>query len=337
MLSSLGLVEALDLRNNRLAIRSSRDYQVGQTTKVRIQIPPGSGKLLTVEVEVIERIPQGKGFIFKTRLLTELKGLEFRGSDPALRERPRYAVNVRVRSRELPGFKATAIDFSTTGTQLILEDAVAVGTTTELHFDLEGFRLSTLSVPAQAMWCTPKADRPNAGFRFLDLSPQLQRDVAELANFLGDRANSDLENLLEQAKLLAPDASVQPLRPRPQPVAAAPQAAPTPPEPEVAWATLPLRARVDGYTRNLNTGSLYLRLASQGQDVHMLEFPDCECLQERQLSACADVVGLSSARQSPWLSSLEARLGPGSWKHYRLLAEDGSVLLELISRPCRAG
>ena len=331
MLSNLGLVEALDLRNNRLAIRSNREYRVGETTKVRIQVPPGTGKVMTVEVEILERVPQSsKGFIFKTRVLTELKGLEFRGSDPALRERPRYAVNVRVRSRDLPGFKATAIDFSTTGTQLILEDPVAVGITTELHFDLEGFRLNTLSLPAQVMWCTPKADRPNVGFRFLELTPQLQRDVADLAVFLGERANSDLENLLEQAKLLAPDVSVQPIRPRPPATPAAPAV-------EIAWSTLPLRARVDGYTRNLNTGSLYLRLVGQAQEVHMLEFPDCVCLNELMLAESAQVAGLSSARQTPWLSGMEARLGPGSWKHYRLLAEDGAVLLELLSRPCRAG
>ncbi len=331
MLSFLGVVEALDLRNNQLAIRSTKSYKVGEKSKVRIQVPPGTGKVMTVEVEVLERIPQGsRTSIYRTRVLTDLGDLEFRGDDPALRDKPRHAVNVRVRSRELPGFRATAIDFSRGGAQLVLEGPVEARQQVNLHFDLDGFRLETLNLQAEIMWCKTEGSQPNAGVRFVGTSPGQDRVIAELAEFLGDRANGQLEDLLSKAKLLAPETAPAPRR---EVVTQAPL---QPAEAESAWLTLPLQAQVDGYTRNLNNGSLYLRLASAGEDIHTLEFPNCHWLEDHHLGRCNRVVGLSSSRQTPLLESLQDRLGPGSWKHYRLLSEDQQVLFELISRPCRA-
>lgn len=329
MLSFLGVVEALDLRNQQLAIRSTKNYKVGERSKVRIQVPPGTGKVMTVEVEILERIPQNsRACIYRTRVLTDLGDLEFRGDDPALRDKPRHAVNVRVRSRELPGFRATAIDFSRGGAQLVLEGPVEARQQVTLHFDLDGFRLETLTLQAEIMWCKTEGTQPNAGVRFTGTSPAQDRVIAELAEFLGDRANGQLEDLLSKAKLLAPETAPPP---RPQ-VPAQPEQ----PTPQPSWVTLPLRAQVDGYTRNLNNGSLYLRLASSGEDIHTLEFPNCHWLEDHHLGRCNQVAGLSSSRQTPLLESLEERLGPGSWKHYRLLSEDQQVLFELISRPCRA-
>lgn len=332
MLSFLGVVEALDLRNNQLAIRSTKSYKIGEKSKVRIQVPPGTGKVITVEVEVIERIPQdSRTSIYRTKVLTDLGDLEFRGDDPALRDKPRHAVNVRVRSRELPGFRATAIDFSRGGAQLVLEGPVEAGQQVTLHFDLDGFRLETLSVQAEIMWCKTEGSQPNAGVRFVGTSPAQDGVVAELAEFLGDRANGQLEDLLSKAKLLAPEAAPAPRRE----VSSSTQTAPVS-SPQSAWLTLPLQAQVDGYTRNLNNGSLYLRLTSAGEDIHTLEFPNCHWLEDHHLGRCNQVVGLSSSRQTPLLASLQERLGPGSWKHYRLLSDDQQVLFELISRPCRA-
>lgn len=345
MFASAGLVEALDLRNQILTLRSSRNYQPGEHSKVRVQLPPGTGKLVQVPIEILR--PAGPN-LYRARVLADLSGLDFRGTDPALRDSARYAVSLRVRSPDLPGFQGLAVDFSESGTQLEVSGPVAEGRKLDLIFDLDGYRLRSLACQAEVMWAS--SGQPyQLGCRFLVPSADLAQELSLLADFLGDRANSELESLLDKARLLARDPLSEPVLPPrarapvvPTPPAAAPAPVPAPPavpvvekRPARPPLSLPLVADLDGYSRNLRSGSFYLRLVAGDEQVHTLEFPDCQVAFDHYTAGCRQLRTLRSWTESAWLDEVRPRLGPGSWKHYQLLSEDQVVLLELISRQCR--
>ena len=96
--------------------------------------------------------------------------------------------------------------------------------------------------------------------------------------------------------------------------------------------TLPVKARLDGYSRNLASGSLFVRFATPDESIHTLEFPACRWLEDRETARCAEVARLQSEALG---AEEEDRLGPGVWRRYSLLAEDGESLMEIISRPCK--
>ncbi len=327
MFSMIGLVEALDLRQGTLTLRSRKNYPLGTQTKVRVQVPPGSGKIVNLPVQIEEKLAEG---IYRASLLTRVEGLEFKGSDPILRSRPRHSVHLRVRSREIPGFQATATDLSASGAQLEdVQGAVPSGTQMVLHIDLEGWRKASLSSPAEVVRCRRKGQGYELGLRFLHPTPEAAREMAELSQFVGRRENSDLRSLLDAAKRVEPLETGRAL-PAQQPVAATTKAAPT-------SLFLPVRARLDGYSRNVTSGSLYLRLLDQQEAIHTLEFPECQLLKDHDTVRCQDIDQLRSQGESAWISEVKVRLGPGLWKHYALLSASGDLLLELISRPLRSG
>jgi hypothetical protein len=330
------VVEAVDLRQNMLIFRSGQSFQRGQKVRVRIHIPPGSGRVMPVDVEIVDERCQGKaGKLYRTRVLSDLGGAEFRGSDPALRDKERHSTNVRVRSRDLPGFRAMAVDLSHTGVQLEVEAPMEIGKTLQLHMDLDGFRYAQVVCPARTVWCRPckETGKLRAGLQFLPPSPPVDKQLRELAEFLEARSESQLEELLDQAKILTPD-----VEPASQPLV---KAAPAPPRAAaerrhaLRTLTLPLDAKLDGYARNLNAGSLFVNLAGADGVLQTLEFPDCRLVHDHLSSVITDVRGLGSTQDSDLLLGLKSRLGEGNWKHYQLLGPSQEVVLEIVSRQCR--
>lgn len=331
-----GVVEAVDLRKNMLIFRSSQSFQPGQKTRVRMHLPPGSGRVVPVDVEVLEERCQGKaGKLYRTRVLSDLGGAEFYGSDPALRDKARHSTNVRVRSRDLPGFRAMAVDLSHTGVQLEVEAPVELDKTLQLHMDLDGFRYAQVVCPARTVWCRPckETGKMRAGLQFLPPSPTVDKQLRELAEFLEARSESQLEELLDQAKMLTPDVAL----PAPRLAKAAAPVTEAPDERRQAprTLTLPLNARLDGYARNLNAGSLFVNLAGSDGVLQTLEFPDCRLVHDHLSASIPDVRGLGSSQDSELLLGMKPRLGEGNWKHYQLLGPSQEVVLEIISRQCR--
>ncbi|MBS2035588.1 PilZ domain-containing protein [bacterium] len=323
MFSRIGLVEALDLRNGNLTLRSRQRLAPGTRTKVRVQLPPGTGKVVTVPIVIeSEQALAGGVFLYRALVDTELPAqLEFHGHDPILRQGRRINVNIRARAKELPGFQGTVTDLSRGGAQLKLAGRIKEKLRFVLNLDLEGFRLDTLAIPVEVA----RAGEDECGVRFLPKDGQQQKDIEDLSRFVEERATSGLEKLLNQARLAeAPRGPVAP--PVPKVVSAtAPQAA----LPSVL--ELPVKARLDGYSRNLSSGSLYVRLVAADETIHTLEFPSCRWMEDRETARCAEVARLRSAQADD-----EDNLGPGQWRRYGLLADDGEVLLELISRACKA-
>lgn len=344
MFTRIGLVEALDLRNGTLTLRSHQILKTGQETKVRVQVPPGTGKVLTVPVEILsEKSTKSAGFIYRAKVKMDLSPYEFRGNDPILRDVIRFEVNLRARAKELPDFRATVNDFSRTGAQLQVARPVAKGLKFPLHLDLDGFRQSTVSVAAEVVWVETKGENHFCGVRFLPKDPQEERLLGEVADFVARRAGFGLEQLLDEAKRLEPHAPIYYDRtpaaaPKPAEEAAAPAVAPAaaPVSSTIeSGLMLPVGARLDGYSRNLASGSFFLRFQTADDQLHTLEFPDCQIVRDLHTAQCAQAAHLSSRTESDWLRSESPRLGPGVWKHYACLAEDRQILLELISRPLR--
>ncbi|MBN9414249.1 MAG: PilZ domain-containing protein [Candidatus Eremiobacteraeota bacterium] len=326
MFSRVGLVEALDLRNGNLTLRSRKRMTLGTRTQVRVQLPPGTGKVVTVPILLeSEQALQGGTFLYRAVVDTELpEQLEFRGDDPILRQGRRVDVKIRARAKELPDFQATVTDFSRGGAQLKLSGPIKQKLRFLLNLDLEGFRLDTLAVPVEVARVTAHEDGHECGVRFLPKDQQLEKDLDDLARFVEERASSGLQKLLSQSRLAAP---------LPETAPRAPVVPPPPPQPVRQDLNLPVQARLDGYSRNLTSGSLFLRFVASDESIHTLEFPACRWLEDRETARCAEVARLQSAALS---HQEEERLGPGSWRRYSLLAEDGECLLELVSRACKA-
>lgn len=327
MFSRVGLVEALDLRNGNLTLRSRKRMALGTRTQVRVQLPPGTGKVVTVPIVIeSEQELQGGIYLYRALVDTELpEQLEFHGDDPVLRQGRRVDVKIRARAKELPQFQATVTDFSRGGAQLKLKGPIKSKLRFVLNLDLEGFRLDTLAVPIEVARVTSNADGDECGVRFLPKDAQQQKDLDDLTRFVEERASSGLQTLLNQARLAAP-------LPGTAPRAAAPQA-PPPPKAEPHSLVLPVKARLDGYSRNLTSGSLFVRFVTTDETIHTLEFPACRWLEDRETARCAEVARLQSEAVA---AEEEERLGPGVWRRYSMLAEDNETLLELISRPCKA-
>lgn len=327
MFSRFGLVEALDLRNGNLTLRSRKRMSIGTRTQVRVQLPPGTGKVVTIPIILeSEQALQGGTFLYRALVDTELPDqLEFHGDDPVLRQGRRVEVKIRARAKELPNFQATVTDFSRGGAQLKLAGPLPPKVRFVLNLDLDGFRLDTLAVPVEVARSTSNDDGYECGVKFLPKDAQQQKDLDDLARFVEERATSGLEKLLNQARLADPLPGA----------ATRPVAAPVTPAPKpVAQAlSLPVKARLDGYSRNLSSGSLFLRFMAPDETIHTLEFPACRWLEDRETARCPEIARL----QSEAVAGEEAdRLGPGVWRRYSLLAEDGESLLELISRSCKA-
>ena len=328
MFSRVGLVEALDLRNGHLTLRSRKRLALGTRTQVRVQLPPGTGKLVTVPIIIESEQPlQAGGFLYRAVVDTELpEQLEFHGDDPLLRQGRRVDVNIRARARELPEFRAIVTDFSRGGCQLKLCGPIQRGLRFVLNLDLEGFRLDTLAVPVEVTRVN-SAEHHECGVRFLPRDSAQERDLNDLANFVEERAGSGLQKLLNQARLADP----APVTARPVAIVAPPVIKSPPPTHEMLL--LPVKARLDGYTRNLTSGSLYVRFVTVDEVIHTLEFPACRWLEDLETARCAEVARL---RCQTLAAEEEERYGPGQWRKYAFLADDGEVLLELTSRHLKA-
>ena len=326
MFSRVGLVEALDLRNGNLTLRSRKRMTIGTRTQVRVQLPPGTGKVVTVPIVLeSEQTLEGGTFLYRAVVDTELpEQLEFHGDDPILRQGRRVDVKIRARAKELPEFQATVTDFSRGGAQLKLSGPIKQRLRFLLNLDLEGFRLDALAVPVEVARVTSNDGGHECGVRFLPKDQQQEKDLEDLARFVEERASSGLQKLLSQSRLAAPLPGAEPRA----------VVHPTPtPKPVAQDLSLPVGARLDGYSRNLTSGSLFVRFVAADESIHTLEFPGCRWLEDRETARCSEVARMQSTALS---QEEEARLGPGNWRRYTLLAEDGESLLELISRACKA-
>lgn len=331
MLSFLNaVVELVDLRNNQLLFRSNRKYPDGQQLDVKVALPPGSGKVTTLPIQVMSSRPlENGGILYNARVLADVEGVELQGNikDPALRRAPRYAVGVRVRSRRLPGYRAITVDLSRSGLQLETDGPVQTGEMLDLTLEFDRQGLPELNCDARVVWCRqlPKSDRCRVGLEFAPRSAAARQSLDRVADFFEGRAQAGVEKLLDEAK-------------RHDDHPAHPAAAVAEPEPEAPVRrdgfNIPLEAVVQGVWWDLAGRRLLLILQGQDGGLHQLEFPNCKTVRDHCTVLNPMSRFLRSSARSEWLTAtLETH--PGHWRHYQLLDPRGKPILELISGPCR--
>jgi hypothetical protein len=316
--------QALAVRHNLMIFKCSKPFKLGQSSKVKVQLPPQSGKPITLPIQILEDLGlEQSSHIYQALVLVELQGFEYLPANSLTG----HAVRIRVRSPELPNFQAMALEFTPRSTLLELSAKVAPGTPCVLSFDLEGYSSGSFSCQASSVFCLPAGNKCFGQFRFDPADAQAVSELAEVFQFLGQRANSSLESLLESAKIV-PQGALLPASHTPAKEAAAPAKAED--------LLLPVNSTMMGYYRNLENQSVIFRFNEPGQaSAQELEFPQCHSLWDEETARCQLVANLRSLRTSPKLEQMQARLGPGDWRHYQFLSEDTVVLLELVSRPCR--
>ncbi|MHB2020560.1 MAG: protein kinase domain-containing protein [Candidatus Xenobia bacterium] len=107
------------------------------------------------------------------------------------RKHPRLRVAFQVTSRDLPEFRALAMDLSATGIRLHIGGPIAIGTPVELVLDLaedDAIQPVRLTLRAEARWCNPDARRGcQAGFEFARVPPAAQKTLERFLQEQRDR------------------------------------------------------------------------------------------------------------------------------------------------------
>lgn len=327
MFAGSTIVEALDLHNGTLVFRSKRDFAVGAHTSFKVAVPSKGSKLTSVDVEVASKRSGPGGTIYTAHVLNEAARLDFHVEDASLREAERARTWIRVMSRNLPQYRAIAVDVSATGAQLETDGPVDEGRTVDLRLDLDNYTIDHIACSAEVMWCRPalQSDRFRVGVRFAGNTPEVSRQLKQLSDSLDERAHADLHSLLDKANLMPPAITA--------PIAVESPASGPPENPLL----LPLRAALRGYRRGLPNGSLRLTLMGDDGASQELEFVECHCFFDASPPGRGRIVAMRSSRSSPLLTSMEATHGHHTWKHYQLLDENNQSLVEIVAVSCRAG
>jgi Tfp pilus assembly protein PilZ len=348
------IVELVDLKEGRLVFRSNRNYAAGKEVEVRLALPPGSGKIsnLRIRIESCRKLENG-GLLYSAKVVGDLPMAEAKGvqvHDPSMRKAARHNVGVRVMSKQLPGYKALTIDLSRTGMQLEIDSKVPTGQTILLNLEFDRIDVPNMNVDAKIVWCRPhptRDDRFRCGIHF-EPSPAIAKQLEAVSEFFEKRSHADLQDLLEQAKLLSQNPTA--------PKEARKADLKLPVKDEVVKASsgpagkslklnqgrtkragfvIPLEATIQGHRWELNGRELLLLLKSPDGGEHFLAFPECQTMRDYGCCLGLTTKGLRATSHSDLISEILERSGGSSWKHYQVLGPKDQVLLEVVSGPCR--
>ncbi|MEW6277804.1 MAG: PilZ domain-containing protein, partial [Candidatus Eremiobacterota bacterium] len=188
MLSFLtAIVELVDLRDGRLVFRSNRKYPVGKKVSVRVELPPASGQLVTLEIQVESfRAVESDISVYVSRIVGDVPDIAVAGQvgGAALRGAARHPMGVRAQSRQLPGYRALTVDISRTGLQLETHGPLERGTVLALVLEFDRHDLPPLRCEGEVMWCRPHGEsRHRMGLRFTPASPEVEQQIRRVADF----------------------------------------------------------------------------------------------------------------------------------------------------------
>lgn len=253
-------------------------------------------------------------------------------SSASKRRSPRHNLRFSVRSRDLPGFRAITCDLSQCGTQLETSGLLVEGAELVLDLEFDREELQDFSCPARVVWASEvPGDRDfRAGLVFLPEDDAKRSALARMATVLQVRSESDLEELLEEAKRLDPERARTFTRVRQQTSSGRKVRRVLP----ALGVLIPLQICIDGYQWDGGTRVLTVTF-SDAQGVHRLQFPYCRILTDYGCVLNPGVTGLYSTPFSDAIKKLPNPSPPGGWKHYRFLMADRQPILELVSAPCR--
>ncbi|MCA9793633.1 MAG: PilZ domain-containing protein [Candidatus Eremiobacteraeota bacterium] len=199
-------VDLVELSERQLVFRSAKKFKEGSKVTVRVAIPPSSNNLAKLDVMVQSSRPHADdGFVYVSRLVEGAVGETVTGE--RLRGAARKELSIRVRSPQLPGFRAMTLDVSATGLQIEVDGDVAVGSIVNLTMEFDRHDLAPITTPAEVRWCRGMGDRARyrAGLMFKPNSPDLEQKLSIMGQFFESAANADLRSLLESANMLRDD------------------------------------------------------------------------------------------------------------------------------------
>lgn len=274
-----------------------------------------------------------------------------REKSAADRQAERYDVAVRVKSRELPGYRALTDDISATGLQLETEGPLVKGQVLLLELEFDREELPDFSCPAEVMWARDDDNRRQfrAGLAFRPNTDKQRTDLARMGAVLESRSEADIQDLLAEANrldatrqdfysrkdggpaVLAAASATKPSRPA-TPVEAG-QSAPARP-PSHPGVLVPLEIDIQGYVWDENRG-LTIYYLDAGQR-HQLLFPDCQLCHDHGCAFYVRIVAFYATTQSDKIRELQALRGNMAWRHYRFLATGGQPVLDIVAQPCQA-
>ena len=247
----------------------------------------------------------------------------------------------RVRSRDLPAYRAITFDLSQTGVQLETEAALVAGAELDLDLEFDREDISNFGCRARVVWSRPdlhRRSRFRSGLAFLPEDDQQRTALARMATVLQTRSDADLETLLEEAKRLDPERAETFARVRAslveQEKSHPERSRTTRRELPMLGVFIPLRVAIEGYSWSRQSQMLEVQFVD-GAENHSLYFPHSRLLTDYGCSERPTVSGLFCTPHSEGIKSLAKPEPKVGWKHYRFLMPDRQPILELISWPCQ--
>ncbi|MGE0495535.1 MAG: PilZ domain-containing protein [Vulcanimicrobiota bacterium] len=164
-----------------VVLRGKRKLPIGKEVSLRANMP-GGGKsdLFKILVDSCRPLTNG-GFAISGRI-TSGKGLpeaQSDVSDEALRSAPRIDCHLCVLSKELPGYRAVTVDFSSGGVQLEVPAEMEAGQTVLMRLEFDVTSVTPVECSARVAWCSMKErGRYRVGLQFVGLDQAAQTNLA---------------------------------------------------------------------------------------------------------------------------------------------------------------
>ncbi len=108
---------------------------------------------------------------------------------------PRLRRNLRVLSKDLPGFKGTSRDLSYHGARLEIGGPLPIGTPLSLAIDLDDAAGTCIEVTGVTRWCAPKENTPYSliGVEFDELDSKSEHALTAFLKILEDSEKGNLK------------------------------------------------------------------------------------------------------------------------------------------------
>ena len=250
--------------------------------------------------------------------------LEKAQKSAADRESERYDVAVRVKSRQLPGFRALTLDVSGSGLQLETQGMLEQGQVLVLELDFDREELPDFSCPAEVMWARGDDTSRHylAGLAFRPPNDDERLHLARMGAVMETRSEADIQDLLADANKLDPEREAffaqkeeEKSEPGMQKADGTPKTHP--------GLSIPLDIRIDGYRWDRRQQQSLLLSYTEGDNRHELIFSDCQMCHDHGCGFRSQTVGVYATIHSEKLRQLQAQRGKQKpWKHYRFLDKD---------------
>lgn len=189
-------VKVVDLGPDRITFQVARQYKLPVALQMKVAVKPlvqagnRKAKPVTFDVKVTVQSGTSKGdgtWEYQAGfrdLPAQVRSLLAMAPTKERRGARRYKEGFQVLSRELPGFKALAVDISETGVGLVADGPVAEGTVVELSLDLGDNPTSgagtRLTARARVVHCTKRPDgRYRLGLCFVTMAADVTRQIHE--------------------------------------------------------------------------------------------------------------------------------------------------------------